>query len=105
MVSVINVLMKFCRCTVCHEYDLCEACFSTGMTSLSHSSDHPMTKLEPNNARILFSDLMNTSGEAAPDQETYICPFCDLEGLESVSLLRHLATEHVGDSGVVVCNL
>jgi hypothetical protein len=49
------------ECLVCHNYDLCEKCFSQGVSTLFHSKDHIMKRVEPIDQICLDVPILKTA--------------------------------------------
>lgn len=93
------------KCLICYDYDLCSACYETGLTSSRHTVSHPMQCIIAKNDYELFY-----AGETITSDhpQSLTCPLCGTLGFTEANLLEHVTNEHASSdndesSAGVVC--
>ncbi|CAG5094258.1 Oidioi.mRNA.OKI2018_I69.XSR.g13395.t1.cds [Oikopleura dioica] len=84
------------KCLICHDYDLCERCYSRSASTSNHRPDHPMQSILTHHDSNLYH-----RGDSDPD--CYTCPFCGHFGFRSSDLASHISTVHRGEVKDVLC--
>ncbi|CBY08004.1 unnamed protein product [Oikopleura dioica] len=84
------------KCLICHDYDLCERCYSRGAATGNHRPDHPMQSILTHHDSNLYH-----RGDSDPD--CYTCPYCGQFGFKLADLATHIATVHRGEVKNVLC--
>jgi len=84
------------KCLICHDYDLCERCYSRGAATGNHRPDHPMQSILTHHDSNLYH-----RGDSDPD--CYTCPYCGQFGFKLSDLATHIATVHRGEVKDVLC--
>jgi hypothetical protein len=89
------------KCLVCYDFDLCAACFDSGVSSAQHVPQHPMQCIVARYDYELFYGGEESSKEIFP--QSFSCPFCGCMGFTDTLLHEHVASEHSEETLEVVC--
>ena len=108
------------RCLECDDYDLCNACLISGVTTKDHKQSHSMQRMlatEYGDCALITFLILTCSEIYADDYETesfrepifiqssgsiYSCPYCSQGGLNESLLVLHVFGQHAGDPKAVV---
>ncbi|CAG2108739.1 unnamed protein product [Medioppia subpectinata] len=88
------------KCLICFDYDLCAACFESGVTSTRHTTDHPMQCIL---TRSDFDIYYGGETVSVEQPQAYTCPFCTRMGFTEATLQEHVTSEHADTNTEVVC--
>nr|CAB3257994.1 E3 ubiquitin-protein ligase KCMF1 [Phallusia mammillata] len=88
------------KCLICYDYDLCERCYDSDVTTSRHLASHPMQRILTRNDFELFYGGENTTAESPP---SFVCPFCAKLGFTESLLQEHVTKEHADVHTEVVC--
>lgn len=93
------------KCLACEDFDLCSSCYEAGLTTSSHSVNHPMQCIIAKEDYELFY-----SGESLSTDRPHslTCPLCGNHGYTESTLLEHVTSEHPNpdsdeSSAIIVC--
>ncbi|KAH8411481.1 hypothetical protein KR215_005328, partial [Drosophila sulfurigaster] len=100
--ELINMIHHRYKCLRCDNYDLCSLCFENKVETDAHRNTHPFQCLLDREAREMYFD-----GERMPEMsaDSFTCPFCGKMGHSARELVKHVQSQHRGDSTLVICPL
>lgn len=95
------------KCLECDDYDLCNACLISGVTTKDHKQSHSMQRMLATEYEI-YADDYETESFREPifiqsSGSIYSCPYCSQGGLNESLLVLHVFGQHAGDPKAVVC--
>ncbi|XP_060662596.1 E3 ubiquitin-protein ligase KCMF1 [Drosophila nasuta] len=100
--ELINMIHHRYKCLRCDNYDLCSLCFENKVETDAHRNTHPFQCLLDREAREMYF-----VGERMPEMsaDSFTCPFCGKMGHSARELVKHVQSQHRGDSTLVICPL
>jgi len=89
------------KCLICYDYDLCSACFESGVATTRHSASHPMQCILTRSDNDLY--FGGEASLASEHQHSFTCPYCSKMGYTESTMQEHVSSVHSEASQEVVC--
>eukprot|EP00128_Syssomonas_multiformis_P001899 Colp12_sorted_trinity150504_noHs@9752 len=91
------------KCLHCPNYDLCDTCKQSSVTSLQHRIGHPMRPIEPPQA--CFEQEDENEYNTLDSDDPFACPWCGPCNFDEMELVHHISTSHEGERMMAPCSL
>eukprot|EP00164_Ancoracysta_twista_P018329 GFYU01031672.1.p1 GENE.GFYU01031672.1~~GFYU01031672.1.p1 ORF type:complete len:259 (-),score=42.58 GFYU01031672.1:107-883(-) len=98
------------KCLLCYDFDLCQPCTMTGITTRTHNASHPMQAIvSPVDYESMLLDECggnppsSSLGGLGDSLSFYVCPYCGLDALTDQTLYEHVLDDHTNDPTQVEC--